>query len=99
MSATKISWAERVTMFSINPDAATRDDIAEMATQLSELMDLRTYLSELVRKIDALSDDDSKTNWDFYSGVMALMQRTKQLYRFVNGGNVLDGETWQGRAE
>ena len=99
MSATKISWDELVTMLSINLDAATRDDIAEMATQLSELMDLRTYLSELVRKIDALSDDDSKTNWDFYSCVMALMQRTKQLYRFVNGGNVLDGETWQGRAE
>lgn len=87
---TKISWADRVTRFSIDPHVASAEDIAQMATELS---DLRAYLTKLVRTIDNLSDDDSKTNWDFYSGVMELMQRTKQLYRFVNGGNVLDGRT------
>lgn len=33
-----ISWAEHATMISINPDAATRDVIAQMATELSEIM-------------------------------------------------------------
>jgi hypothetical protein len=38
---TKISWADwadRVTRFSVDPDAATRDDVAQMATELSEIM-------------------------------------------------------------
>jgi len=89
-------WADRVTRFSIDPHVASAEDIAQMATELS---DLRAYLTKLVRTIDNLSDDDSKTNWDFYSGVMELMQRTKQLYRFVNGGNVLDGQTHTEGAE
>lgn len=30
-------WSERINMLAINPDAATRDDIARMATDLMEL--------------------------------------------------------------
>jgi hypothetical protein len=33
----KLPWSERVNMLSINPDAATRDDIARMAAELSEV--------------------------------------------------------------
>jgi hypothetical protein len=37
MSATNdLPWDERITMLSVNPDAATRGDIARMATELSE---------------------------------------------------------------
>lgn len=32
----KLPWSERVNMLSINPDAATRDDVARMASELSE---------------------------------------------------------------
>lgn len=33
----KLPWMEKVAMFSINPDAATRDDIARMAAELSAI--------------------------------------------------------------
>ncbi len=31
-----LPWNERINTFQINPDAATRDDIARMATELTE---------------------------------------------------------------
>lgn len=39
-----LPWNERVTMLSINPDAATRDDIARLA---SELMQANEQIEEL----------------------------------------------------
>ena len=33
----ELPWDERVTMLSINPDAATREDIANMAAELVEI--------------------------------------------------------------
>lgn len=32
--APKITWQERINMLSINPDAATRDDVARLASEL-----------------------------------------------------------------
>jgi len=35
-TANQLPWDERVTMLSINPDAATREDVADMAAELME---------------------------------------------------------------
>ena len=34
-----LPWPERVRMLSVHPDAATRDDIARMATELSDFLE------------------------------------------------------------
>ena len=34
----ELPWPERVNMLSVHPDAATRDDIARMAAELSEVL-------------------------------------------------------------
>ena len=44
----KLPWAERVNMLSINPDAATRDDVASMAAELKEY-----WMKELDEEIQA----------------------------------------------
>ena len=38
----KLPWDERITMLSINPDAATREDIARMAAELMEFINKET---------------------------------------------------------
>lgn len=42
-----IPWREKVPIFSINPDAASRDDIARMA---SELMEAKQEISRLLKE-------------------------------------------------
>ena len=37
----ELPWDERVTMLSINPDAATREDVARMAADLMDFMRTR----------------------------------------------------------
>ncbi len=48
-----LPWSERIPMLSINPDAANREDIARLA---SELMEAR---HELLRLSEIVSDEDS----------------------------------------
>jgi len=47
-----LPWPERIPMLSINPDAATREDIARLA---AELMEAR---HELLRLSEIVSDED-----------------------------------------
>ena len=42
----EIPWSEKVNMLSINPDAATRDDVANMAATIQELESENTRLRE-----------------------------------------------------
>lgn len=37
INITDLPWIERLNMLSVNPDAATRDDVARMAAELSML--------------------------------------------------------------
>lgn len=51
----KLTWTERLPMLSINPDAATRHDVARMAAELMEcrkcILDLRAKISEAVSSL------------------------------------------------
>jgi hypothetical protein len=51
----RLPWIERLPMTSINPDAATRDDVARMAAELMEcrkvILDLRAKISESVSSL------------------------------------------------
>ena len=52
----ELPWAERVTMLSINPDAATRHDIAQMAADLTELMQAsQETLQQFTQKVEPIS--------------------------------------------
>ncbi len=50
----ELTWPERVNMLSINPDAATRDDVARMASELStyEMFMLRLKASVVLFEND-----------------------------------------------
>lgn len=45
-----LPWSERVPMLSINPDAATREDVARMAAELMELRHAIFKHREIVRQ-------------------------------------------------
>ena len=52
----KLPWSERVTMLSINPEAATIEDIAQMAADLTEMKMERFQTMELIDHIKGLLD-------------------------------------------
>lgn len=47
-----MDWSERITMLSIHPDAATRDDVAQLA---AELMEANAEIERLRGKLDIIT--------------------------------------------
>lgn len=54
------AWVERVPMLSINPDAATRDDVANLA---AELMESRRLLCLVWNHMHGQNMDGSRRPW------------------------------------
>ena len=58
---TKQTWPERVNMLSVNPDAANRHDIAQMAAEIQSLITLLGDIEEM--RVDCVMslDESSRT--------------------------------------
>ena len=53
----ELTWTERVLMLSINPDAATREDVARLAAELMECRHELERLKDIVGEADITSID------------------------------------------
>lgn len=60
-SEMNLPWSERVNMLSVNPDAATRDDVAKMAAELQES---RQNWMMAARYLRVLADDCGQVQHD-----------------------------------
>jgi hypothetical protein len=54
----ELPWSERVNMLSINPDAATRDDVARMAGELSEVAEEVAVLEEIIEQVKRFDENE-----------------------------------------
>lgn len=70
----KIPWNERVSMLSIHPDAASRDDVARLA---AELMEARNIINLAIDGIDALLYITDKT--PTYEDFEVIKQTLRQM--------------------
>jgi hypothetical protein len=66
------TWFDRITVLSVHPDAATRDDISRLA---SDLMRCR---NELARLLDVVADQDVESITD-----VLAMSEPDELYGAV----------------
>lgn len=72
-----LPWNERVPMLSVNPDAATRDDIAHLA---ADLMDVRQGAEELKGFVYIITLDLQKHREKTPEQLDAMFQRAYRLY-------------------
>ena len=49
----ELTWIDRVPMLSVNPDGATREDVARLAAELMSCRHELTRLRDVVGEIDA----------------------------------------------
>lgn len=72
-----LPWNERVPMLSINPDAATIEDIAKLA---SDLMEATQGLNEMKRFVYIITLDLQKHREKTPEQLDAMFQRAYKLY-------------------
>ena len=80
-----LPWNERVTMLSINPDAANRNDVARMA---AELMEANRNYEELMEQVlyaagacEALRTEENKGELDAIRETLERPQSVKDRIR------------------
>lgn len=83
----ELPWIERVTMISIHPDAATRDDVARMVAELVDALNERDRLRALCREAGKIiqqmlaipADELTAAEWRTrLDATMALLARLRE---------------------
>jgi hypothetical protein len=69
----KLPWSERVNMLSINPHAATIEDIAKLAADASENYALRARVEVLEKAVEWACE--TQTHKDMYPNLVAELRR------------------------
>jgi len=72
---TNLTWPERVNMLSVNPDAATREDVANMAADIQDFIRLLVDIEELrVGCAMSISEGDKEKKCDLLHGWCELVR-------------------------
>ena len=84
----ELPWNERVNMLSINPDAATREDVARMAADVSDVLKIETIAAELEQRkeialsiISAIGDTRQLSSVEISSILYDIQQALNGGYR------------------